>query len=484
MKYFNQTGFFKEVRTRIFLIYVALMLAAVGIAIPIFQTLLFGAVDGRVKEELKEEVEEFEEVYQEWSQSDQWSFETLSMNIEEYVAGELPEDDNFLIVLLDQELYSFNPINLPDAIAPGSALFDHWTQLENSSKGTFDTDDPVAGEVLYVASSFVVDGVIRGHFIVAHLTAGERQEALTGIVIFAKVVTGLLIVALGIAWFLTGSLLQPVKALAKTVRRINETDWDSRIQVSGKDELAELADTFNAMMDRLQGAFDSQRSFINDAGHELRTPITIMQGHLELMGDDPADQVETVDLVLDELDRMGRLVNDLILITKSEHPNFLCLETVDVFDLCKDLFSKAQTLADRDWHLRVNTRAKIVADRQRLIGAILNLLHNAAQHTQVDDCIELGCRSDNAHVEFWVKDTGEGIPMAEQGRIFDRFARVQNTQRKSDGSGLGLAIVRAIAEAHGGTIGVSSQPGVGSIFTLRLPIEQAVPLPDYQESFR
>ena len=226
------------------------------------------------------------------------------------------------------------------------------------------------------------------------------------------------------------------------------------------------------MMDRLQGAFHSQRNFINDAGHELRTPITIIQGHLELMDDDPADQAETVELVLEELARMSRLVNDLILIVKSEHPNFLHLETIDVPVFCADLFAKTHTLAERDWQLQIETRAKIVADPQRLTGALLNLLNNAAQHTQVGDFIKLGCRSDtNGQVEFWIKDSGEGIPIAEQTRIFDRFARVQYTQRKSDGSGLGLAIVRAIAEAHGGKIGLSSQPGVGSVFTLKLPIE-------------
>ena len=287
---------------------------------------------------------------------------------------------------------------------------------------------------------------------------------------------------LGLAWIVTGRLLQPVKELAKTARVINETDLESRIEVVGTGELADLTITFNAMMDRLQGAFTTQRNFINDAGHELRTPITIMQGHLELMGDDPIEQAETVALVLDELDRMGRLVNDLILIVKSEHPDFLQLETLNVSDFCVDLFAKAQTLADRDWQLQVDTRAKIVADPQRLTGALLNLLHNAAQHTQVNDCIELGCRNRNAQVEFWVKDTGEGIPVAEQVRIFDRFARVQHTQRRSDGSGLGLAIVRAIVEAHGGRIGLSSQLGTGSVFTLTLPIDQALAVTTYRES--
>lgn len=482
MSHSNRVGFFKEARTKIFSIYVALMLTAVALAIPLFRTLLFHSVDARVNGDLLEEAAEFDDVYNEWLSSDRPSFETLATAIDGYVTGELPEDDNFLIAILDGEVYRSNPITLPDAIQPGSELYSYWQGLDDDVQGKQNTDDPNVGRVIYVVDTLVVDGATRGQFIIAHLSAGERREALAGLYVFAEVAGGLLLVAFGVAWFLTGRLLKPVKALAKTARRINETDLDSRIEIKGSGELVELANTFNAMMDRLQGAFDSQRNFINDAGHELRTPITIMQGHLELMGDDPIEQAETVDLVLDELDRMGRLVNDLILIVKSEHPGFLRLETVDVADFCTDLFTKAQTLADRNWQRQIDTRTKIVADPQRLTGALLNLLNNAAQHTQKGDTIELGCRNRQGQVEFWVKDTGEGIPVSAQVRVFDRFARVQYTQRKSDGSGLGLAIVRAIAEAHGGTIGLSSQPGVGSVFTLSLPIEQWVPLPDYQES--
>ncbi|MEM7063973.1 MAG: ATP-binding protein [Cyanobacteria bacterium P01_B01_bin.77] len=478
----NRIGFFKEARTKIFSIYVALMLAAVASTIPLFRTLLFRSVDARVNESLLEEAAEFDDVYNEWLASDDPSFETLATAINDYVTGELPEDDNFLIAILDGEVYRSNPIKLPDAIQPGSELYSYWQRLDDDVQGKRSTDDPNVGRVIYVVDTLVVDGTTRGQFIITHLSAGERQEALAGLYVFAEVASGLLLVAFGVAWFLTGRLLQPVQALATTARRINETDLDSRIEIKGSGELVELANTFNAMMDRLQGAFDSQRNFINDAGHELRTPITVMQGHLELMGDDPVEQAETVDLVLDELDRMGRLVNDLILIVKSEHPGFLRLETVDVADFCTDLFTKAQTLADRNWCCQIDTRAKIVADPQRLTGALLNLLNNAAQHTQLDDTIELGCRNHEGQVEFWVQDTGEGIPASEQVRVFDRFARVQYTQRKSDGSGLGLAIVRAIAEAHGGKIELVSQPGVGSVFTLSLPIEQWVSLPDYQES--
>ncbi|ESA34003.1 signal transduction histidine kinase [Leptolyngbya sp. Heron Island J] len=481
MKPSRTLDFFREARTRIFLIYVAFMLIAVGLAVPIFRTLLFSGVDKRVNEDLQEEVEEFKDAYTEWLASENQSMASLKTTIDDYMSGTLPEDDNFLIAIVEDNVYRSNPGFLPNAINENSGLFETWTQLSENTQDQEITGDASIGDILYIVEPLVIDGELQGQFVIAHLSAGERQEALAGVYVFMEVVGGLLVLALALAWLTSGRLLKPVQDLAVTARAINETDLDSRIAVVGTGELADLATTFNAMMDRLQAAFNSQRNFINDAGHELRTPITIMQGHLELMGDDPVEQAETRDLILDELDRMGRLVNDLILIVKSEHPNFLRFETLDVAHLCTDLFTKAQTLADRDWQLAIETRTKIVADPQRLTGALLNLLNNAAQHTQTGDRITLGCRGRNGCVEFWVEDTGEGIPEAEQVRVFDRFARVQHTQRKSDGSGLGLAIVRAVVEAHGGRVGLSSQVNVGSVFTLTLPIEQPLVLSAYQE---
>ena len=304
---------------------------------------------------------------------------------------------------------------------------------------------------------------------IAHLSAGERREALEGVYVFAQVDSGLIALAFLLAWLGTGRLLRPVKDLAAATRSITESDLSRRIDVQGTGELAELTTTFNAMMDRLETAFDSQRSFINDAGHELRTPITIIQGHLELMGDDPDEQAETLDIVMNELDRMSRLVNDLSLLMKAERVDFLQFGTINISAFTQALYNKAGTLAERDWQLQIEAEGQLMADHQRLTGALLNLLSNAAQHTDATDPIILGCRSREGWVEFWVQDTGEGVPETEQARIFERFARVQHTYRRSEGSGLGLSIVRAIAEAHGGQVSLESQPGEGATFTLVLP---------------
>jgi signal transduction histidine kinase len=361
---------------------------------------------------------------------------------------------------------------LPAALKPESELAQRWTNLGRPIAGEEETTDPEMGNILYIAQPLVMRGRLQGAFVVVHKTAGERQEALDGVIIFAQVAVGVVITASVIAWFATARILAPVRQLATTARSIGESDLTQRLPIiDGSGEMSELAATFNAMMGRLQDAFTSQRSFINDAGHELRTPITIIQGHLELMGDDPQERQETMSLVMDELDRMSRIVNDLILLAKAERPDFLQLEVIDVPAFVQEIFVKVQTLDNRNWQLKCLSQGRMIGDRQRLTGAMLNLAQNAIHYTQPTDLIEVGASISKREVQLWVRDTGEGIASPDQERIFERFARAANSQRRSDGAGLGLAIVRAITEAHGGQVELVSQVGVGSTFTLVLPLE-------------
>ena len=294
---------------------------------------------------------------------------------------------------------------------------------------------------------------------------------MAAVTVFVKVAVGVVLVAFLVAWLLSQQLLKPVKQLAMATRSISETDLTQRLPVEGQGELADLSKAFNGMMDRLESAFISQRNFVNDAGHELRTPITIIQGHLDLMGDSPEEREETLDIVQDELERMTRFVNDLILLAKAERPDFLHLETIDIKELTESLFTKATTLAPRQWRLSSAGRGILVGDRQRVTGAILNLAQNATQHTRESDTIELGSVIEGGEARFWVRDTGGGISVQDQSRIFDRFARAANRYRQSEGAGLGLSIVKAIAESHGGRVHLTSQLGVGSTFTLILPLD-------------
>nr|WP_242055819.1 histidine kinase dimerization/phospho-acceptor domain-containing protein [Nostoc flagelliforme] len=277
--------------------------------------------------------------------------------------------------------------------------------------------------------------------VVVHSTALENQEVNEAIIIVTQVTIAVLFAASLLAWVVAGRVLSPLRLLTETARSITESDFSRRIPVQGSDEIAELTVTFNDMVQRLEAAFSSQRDFINDASHELRTPITIIRGHLELLsvGDDPEERRETLELVTDELDRMNRFVDDLLLLAKAEQPDFLNLETVEIGSLTEELYAKVKALGVRDWRLEAKASGRIVADRQRLTQAIMNLTVNATQHTQEGDVIALGSSLKKGRVRLWVRDTGNGINPNDQKRIFQRFARGANG-RCSDGAGLGLAI--------------------------------------------
>ncbi len=483
----NKFPIYKETRTRILFWYVVLMVFFVVTAIPATQQRLYKKVDNRVKADMREEIEDFETLLLEnllksavspkiiqdkniTNKKEQINL-TIYKFFDEFIDSRIPEDDNFLIAIVDGQFYKSSSNTLPGVIKPGSRLMQRWENLTDEERGEEIVPDKSIGSILYKAIPIKTTEATLGVFIIAHATLGEREEAVEALNVIIEVLIFILAIALLIAWFASGRVLSPLRQLANTVKSINESDLSQRIDVQGEGELAELGNTFNEMMNRLETAFATQRNFINDAGHELRTPITIIRGHLELMGDDPEEQKETVKIVIDELDRMNRLVEDLILLAKAERPDFLQREVVDIGSFTQELFTKIQTLGKRNWYLDKIGEGTILVDRQRLTQAIINLANNAVQHTSPNSLIALGSRKTNKHLELWIRDTGGGIEPKEQKRIFDRFARVKNTRRRSEGSGLGLSIVKAIVEAHRGSISLQSHLGIGSTFTLIFPLE-------------
>ena len=284
----------------------------------------------------------------------------------------------------------------------------------------------------------------------------------------------LLLAGAGLVALVAGRALAPIRAVSETARSINESDLTRRIPVRGDDAGSELARTFNAMLDRLEAAFASQHDFVRDAEHELRTPLTIIRGHLEVISEDPQERRQTIDLVLDEVERMTRLVGDLLVLARSDQPDFLHLEALDLEAFAEELHAKATGLAPREWRLVETTPGTLRADRQRLTQAVMNLAENAVHHTDEDEIIELGATLRNGSARLWVRDGGPGIEPGDEARIFERFARGSGASPgSSDGTGLGLAIVRVIAEAHGGSVGVRSVPGLGATFVIALPADHS-----------
>ncbi len=345
--------------------------------------------------------------------------------------------------------------------------------VERPERGEVETP---AGVVRYLAVPVQVrdtggEFVRRGVFVVTVNLGQERDEVAEAVQTAAGVSLAVLLIASALAWVIAGRVLAPLRTLRTTAQSITETDLTRRLDVHGNDEIAELGRTFNAMLDRLEAAFASQRAFVSDAGHELRTPITIVRGHLELLGQDPAERDETVALVTDELDRMARFVEDLLLLAKAEQGDFLHLGPLDLDVLTDELYAKATALADRDWRLAGSGTGRLTADRQRITQAVMQLAQNAAEHTQPGGRISLGSSISDGQVRLWVADSGPGIPVEEREQIFRRFHRAGDGRRRSDGAGLGLSIVRAIAEAHGGRIELDTREGAGATFTLIVPTE-------------
>jgi signal transduction histidine kinase len=328
-----------------------------------------------------------------------------------------------------------------------------------------------ADETRYLAVPVDVRGERRGTFLVTADLSAEEQEVTEAIEVAAGVSAAVLVVAAALAFLAAGRVLAPLRQVTETARSITETDLTGRIAVKGNDEIAELAQTFNAMLARLEEAFGTQKQFISDAGHELRTPITVIRGHLELLGDDPEERAEVIEIVTDELDRMSRLVDDLLLLAKARRPDFLRLEDVDLDVLTEELHAKASALGRRDWQLEAIGTGRLRADRQRLTQAVMNLARNAAEHTAEGGWIGLGSRFLPHEARIWVSDSGPGVPESERERIFERFARSDHGARNAEGAGLGLAIAHAVIDAHGGRIEVAGRDGRGAVFTIVVPTE-------------
>lgn len=228
--------------------------------------------------------------------------------------------------------------------------------------------------------------------------------------------------------------------------------------------------------DSVEGAYEAQRRLLDDVRHELKTPITIVRGHLEMMDAADADDVEAIrSLGIAELDRMTRLIGDIDVLAAVESGQ-LSRGDVDLAALTQRVFEMVGVIGDHGWRVEQSADAVIRADGDRLLQAWLQLADNAAKYAPAGTDIEIGSAVHAGGAQLWVRDHGPGIPPAVRHRIFRRFDRGSG-KRHVGGSGLGLAIVDAIAKAHGGHCAVADTPGGGATFTLEIPIGTRGALP-------
>ena len=465
-----------DVRARILTSYVLLLAISAFASVIAVRQVLLVRMDDRIEESLEQEVREFRQLAGGIDPRTGERFgEDVRAIFRTYLDRNVPDDDEELITVPRQ---GRPQIDAGDN-ASGYSFADfveRWRTLPEVDRGELDTP---GGPARYVAVPIRVDGATLGTFVVASFIESEREEVDEAVRIVAIVAAAVLLLGTGFAFVSAGRVIAPLRELRDAARSVSGTQMDQRLAVQGDDEISELARTFNRMLDRLQVAFASQREFIRDVSHELRTPIAISRGHLELLAEghlsDEEGRRQAIALVTGELDRMSRFVDDLLLLAKAESPNFLEFETVRLDELVPELLAKARGIADREWQLDSASGRSIVADRERLTQAVMNLAQNAVAHTEPGDEIGFGAKADGTVATLWVRDCGTGIPASEQRRIFQRFSRGLHSRGRYDGTGIGLAIVRAIAEAHGGTVRVHSRPGEGSRFELVIPIEQDDP---------
>lgn len=291
-----------------------------------------------------------------------------------------------------------------------------------------------------------------------------RRAAFVGLV-------ALFVVSFAAGWMLSGWVLLPIEQMNRVARSISVGDLSRRIDLAGPDdELKGLAKTFDAMLDRLQQAFETQRRFIHETSHELRNPLAVARTNLEvaLAEDDPDGLRHAAQLALGSTERMTVLVDELLEQARQGVPE-LSRSRLDVRALMAEIADEFGAAAARR-RLRISAEdggpVMVEADGPAIRRAVSNLVANAVRLAPSGTSVTLAAVESPTEVSLVVTDEGPGIPPPDVDRVFDRFWRGDD---EGSGSGLGLSLVRQIAERHGGSAGVESTVGSGSIFTVRLP---------------
>jgi heavy metal sensor kinase len=299
-------------------------------------------------------------------------------------------------------------------------------------------------------------------------------SALRGTLLIAVPLT-LLLSAVG-GLFLVRRVLAPVDRMIETARSIEETDLTGRVDVRANDELGRLAATFNAMLERLESAFRRQRQFTDDASHELRSPLSVIEAEATLAlrrersADDYRDALATI---ADEAAGMNRMIDQLLTLARGDAAeDEEVLETVDLGALARETSEAMRPVAEEAGVSIAADEmpgALVAGDPVRLRRVVANLIDNAIRYTPAGGGVTVSVRGEANDAVLTVSDTGIGISEEQLVHIFERFYRADGARQRGQGSGLGLSICRQIVDEHGGTIAAESAEGEGTTFTVRIP---------------
>jgi heavy metal sensor kinase len=306
----------------------------------------------------------------------------------------------------------------------------------------------------------------------------SAQHTLASVLI---VLTFVSMIVVGMAgWVATGQALAPLADVTELATQITRADdLSRRLPYTGKEneEVARLILAFNQTLSRLEGLFNSQRRFVADVSHELRTPLTVIKGEVALMRRFGQLDEESLTSVEGEVDRLTRMVGDLLLLAQAESGRVpMALKPIELDTVLLEVFQQMRTLAGEKVSLRIGEidQLQIVADRDRIKQVLLNLVGNAIQYTPAGGKVVISLQKVNEQARITISDSGPGIPAADLPHIFERFYRGERSRKRTSGSqssgfGLGLSIAYWIVQNHGGSIEVDSKEGQGTTFCVILP---------------
>jgi two-component system, OmpR family, sensor kinase len=348
-----------DVRTRVLASFFLLLVVSTAVSLLVLRQVLLSRIGNDVRETLTSQVEPLRTLAD--TGRDPETGEPLDGDLERifdaYIAQERAPEDGYLVTFIGGELNQSEPA---DTQVPKEL-----EKLSDIEEPAFERVSVDGGELQYVAVP-VTGGGQSGVLIAAESLDDEREQVESAVTLAIAVSAVVTLLASLFIWLAAGRAVQPLRALARTTRTITETDLSDRVDVRGGDEIAELGRTFNGMLDRLELAFEDQKQFLADVGHELRTPITVITGHLDTVGDDPAERAEATGVIYAELERMSRLVDDLLLLARSDRADFLRPEPLDLDLFTHQLFAKARTLGVRRWSLDRADVALFQGDPHRL----------------------------------------------------------------------------------------------------------------------
>jgi two-component system OmpR family sensor kinase len=324
----------------------------------------------------------------------------------------------------------------------------------------------------------------EGNLVVVALSLREVDQSLHHLLVLeALVALGVLMALAGLAWWVVKLGLRPLEQMQATARAIAAGDLSQRVEIADeRTEAGQLGLAFNEMLHQIQTAFDERaaseaqlRRFVGDASHELRTPLTSIRGYAELFrrgaAERPEDLAKAMRRIEEEANRMGIMVDDLLLLARLDQGRPLEARPVDLTRITTDAVDDARAVAPaRSIDYSPNGAIVVTGDEARLRQVLGNLLQNALRHTPAETPVHVRVTSAPQEAVIEVADEGPGMAPEEAARVFERFWRSDSSRaRTTGGTGLGLAIVAAIAEAHGGRAEVETAPDHGATFRVHLP---------------